>query len=45
MADRILVFRSGRVAYEADRGSSDREAILLAAAHAEREASDPLGAA
>ena len=39
MADRILVFRSGHVAYEADRGSIDREAVLLAAAHTEREAS------
>ena len=39
MADRILVFRSGCVAYEAERGSIDREAILLAAAHTEREAS------
>ena len=33
MADRILVFRSGRIAAEMPRGSFDREAILLAAAH------------
>ena len=34
MADRILVFRGGRVAAESVRGAFDREAILLAAAHA-----------
>jgi rhamnose transport system ATP-binding protein len=34
MADRILVFRAGRVAAEAMRGTFDREAILLAAARA-----------
>lgn len=44
MADRILVFRSGRIAYEADRESGDREAILLAAAHTERSATETLGA-
>lgn len=33
MSDRILVFRNGRIAWEAKRGSFDREAILLAAAH------------
>ena len=44
MADRIIVFRSGRIAYEAERGASDREAILLAAAHIERDAADALGA-
>ena len=44
MADRILVFRSGGVAYEAERGSIDREAILLAAAHTEREATEASGA-
>jgi rhamnose transport system ATP-binding protein len=33
MADRILVFRGGRVTAETRRGSFDREAILLAAAH------------
>jgi rhamnose transport system ATP-binding protein len=34
MADRILVFRAGRVSAEYERNSFDREAILLAAAHA-----------
>ena len=43
MADRIIVFRSGSIAYEAERGASDREAILLAAAHTERDAADALG--
>ena len=37
MADRIIVFRGGRIAGESIRGSFDREAMLLAAAHAERE--------
>ena len=37
MADRIIVFRGGRIANESVRGSFDREAILLAAAHAERD--------
>jgi ABC-type sugar transport system ATPase subunit/ribose/xylose/arabinose/galactoside ABC-type transport system permease subunit len=37
MADRIIVFRGGRIASESIRGSFDREAILLAAAHAERD--------
>jgi rhamnose transport system ATP-binding protein len=36
MADRILVMRGGRIATEAARGSFDREALLLAAAHAPR---------
>ncbi len=33
MADRILVFRGGRIAAEFTRESADREAIMLAAAH------------
>jgi ABC-type sugar transport system ATPase subunit/ribose/xylose/arabinose/galactoside ABC-type transport system permease subunit len=33
MADRIIVFRGGRIAAESDRAAFDREAILLAAAH------------
>jgi rhamnose transport system ATP-binding protein len=37
MADRIIVFRGGRIAGESIRGSFDRETILLAAAHAERD--------
>ena len=37
MADRIVVFRGGRIAGEFRRGSFDREAILLAAAHTERD--------
>src|SRR5258707_8282305 len=37
MADRIIVFRGGRIARESIRGSFDREAILLAAAHVERD--------
>jgi ribose/xylose/arabinose/galactoside ABC-type transport system permease subunit len=37
MADRIIVFRGGRIAGESTRGSFDREAILLAAAHADRD--------
>ncbi len=47
MADRILVFRGGRIAAESVRASFDRETILLAAAHTARDhdASDPLGAA
>jgi rhamnose transport system ATP-binding protein len=36
MADRILVFRAGRVAAESVRSSFDREAMLLAAAHTAR---------
>ncbi len=36
MADRILVFRGGKVAAETARNSFDREAIQLAAAHAAR---------
>ena len=38
MSDRILVFRNGRIATEAARGAFDREAILLAAAHASEDA-------
>jgi rhamnose transport system ATP-binding protein len=34
MSDRILVFRNGRLAAEATRGAYDKEAILMAAAHA-----------
>jgi rhamnose transport system ATP-binding protein len=34
MADRILVFRAGRITAEAARDAFDQEAILLAAAHA-----------
>ena len=47
MADRIIIFRGGRVAAEALRASYDREAILLAAAHAaqDHDASDPSRAA
>jgi ABC-type sugar transport system ATPase subunit/ribose/xylose/arabinose/galactoside ABC-type transport system permease subunit len=43
MADRIIVFRGGRVAAESVRSSFDREVILLAAAHTARthEVSDP----
>jgi rhamnose transport system ATP-binding protein len=37
MADRIIVFRGGRIAGESIRGSFDRETILLAAAHADRD--------
>lgn len=37
MADRILVFRNGRIAAETTRGSFDREAMLMAAAHAASE--------
>jgi rhamnose transport system ATP-binding protein len=37
MADRILVFRGGRITAEARRGAYDREAILLAAAHGAEE--------
>src|SRR6185312_16964196 len=36
MADRILVFRGGRIAAAFDRDAFDREAILLAAAHVAR---------
>jgi rhamnose transport system ATP-binding protein len=41
MADRILVFRNGRIAAEFARESFDREAILLAAAHVARNAQGP----
>jgi rhamnose transport system ATP-binding protein len=37
MADRIIVFRGGLIASESVRASFDREAMLLAAAHATRE--------
>ena len=37
MADRILVFRGGRVVAEFARGSFDQEAMLLAAAHVVRD--------
>ena len=37
MSDRIIVFRGGRIAAESNRASFDREAILLAAAHAARD--------
>ncbi len=37
MADRILVFRNGRIAREVERENFDREAILMAAAHAPAE--------
>jgi rhamnose transport system ATP-binding protein len=36
MADRIIVFRGGRIAAESARVSFDREAILLASAHTAR---------
>jgi rhamnose transport system ATP-binding protein len=45
MADRILVFRAGRVAAEFGRPSFDREAILLAAAHVTPEHRAPDSAA
>jgi rhamnose transport system ATP-binding protein len=45
MADRILVFRNGRVAAELARDGFDREAILLAAAHVARNAQGPMRAA
>ena len=41
MADRILVFRNGRIAAEFARESFDREVILLAAAHVARNAQGP----
>src|SRR5262249_29454306 len=37
MADRIIVFRGGRIAAESVRASFDREALLLAAAHTTRD--------
>jgi ribose/xylose/arabinose/galactoside ABC-type transport system permease subunit len=37
MADRILVFRGGRIVAESGRAAFDREAMLLAAAQAARE--------
>ena len=44
MADRILVFRGGRIAREFERNAFDREAMLLAAAHA-ADAAQPTRAA
>jgi rhamnose transport system ATP-binding protein len=41
MADRILVFRGGRIAAAFARASFDREAILLAAAHVARSDTEP----
>jgi ABC-type sugar transport system ATPase subunit/ribose/xylose/arabinose/galactoside ABC-type transport system permease subunit len=43
MADRMIVFRGGRIAAECFRSSFDREAILLAAAHTARtkDGTDP----
>jgi rhamnose transport system ATP-binding protein len=41
MADRIFVFRNGRIAAEFAREGFDREAILLAAAHVARNAQGP----
>jgi rhamnose transport system ATP-binding protein len=41
MADRIIVLRGGRLAAEFDRSVFDREAILLAAAHAARDHRTP----
>ncbi len=38
MADRILVFRGGRIAAEFTRESADREAMMLAAAHTAAQA-------
>ncbi|MFL5260158.1 MAG: sugar ABC transporter ATP-binding protein [Hyphomicrobiales bacterium] len=40
MADRILVFRAGRINGEFERGSFDRDAILIAAAHTARTGVD-----
>src|SRR5258708_36198683 len=37
MADRILVFRGGRIVAETGRASFDREAMLLSAAQAARD--------
>jgi rhamnose transport system ATP-binding protein len=45
MADRILVFRGGRVAAQFERDAFDRETILLAAAHAPGAAQPPRAAA
>jgi rhamnose transport system ATP-binding protein len=41
MADRILVFRAGRIVAETGRASFDREAMLLSAAQAARNDEDP----
>ena len=43
MADRILVFRGGRIVAELARGSFDQEAMLLAAAHVVRDNAAPAG--
>jgi hypothetical protein len=40
MADRILVFRGGKVAARATRGGFDRAELLLAAAHVPASAAD-----
>ena len=37
MADRIIVFRGGRIAAEFPRDKVDREAMMLAAAHTARD--------
>jgi rhamnose transport system ATP-binding protein len=41
MADRIAVFRGGRISAQFARGAFDREALMLAAAHARRAADEP----
>lgn len=41
MADRILVFRAGRIVAETGRASFDREAMLLSAAQATRNDENP----
>ncbi len=45
MADRILVFRGGRISATANRGSFDREKLLLAAAHIQQPVHQAAGAA
>jgi ABC-type sugar transport system ATPase subunit len=40
MADRILVFRGGKVAARATRGGFDRAELLLAAAHVPASVAD-----
>ena len=45
MADRILVFRGGRIVRELERAAFDQEAMLLAAAHAVREPAPSAAAA
>jgi rhamnose transport system ATP-binding protein len=44
MADRILVFRGGRIATETARDAFDRETLLLAAAHATQAHGTPIPA-